>query len=468
MKAIFMLMVVALASPAFGQTTPPYDVTTAAGYKEWAIRYASALCTPSVDLDAQYLPAVDLVFNQASISFEWYQQTNDSGTTRWTMRTACSRAGHPKRIICTNATPYEGFAQSCAQLQLPPADAEISGSLPDGYDWSGRPPAPPRAPLSPEAYRDGMQRFAKWVCDNEAQYGSRLPVGTLIPGPGDDSLPAITSPSEARFRWQFVTGWGGYTLLTECRVNGSRMPVCPAQPIAGYLSCAGYGLPARGNIVDRSALPAGYNQYGEPPPPTARQPTTPEPEPEDPEDPEEPEPEPEEPEATRAWLEVPANGSFQSGIGFVSGWACEGERIQIIMNGGLHLPPVARNISRGDTEAVCGDRENGFILLWNWNLFDGGRPAYRRARSRRTDYSEHHVHRYHLGRRVCPGSRGGMLYPGFSQRRRDSPVQVAGTRARACPGSTNGLTDSPGSGRVHHNGQPRLRTRAGVQQEETE
>ena len=32
MKAIFMLMVVALASPAFGQTTPPYDVTTAAGY----------------------------------------------------------------------------------------------------------------------------------------------------------------------------------------------------------------------------------------------------------------------------------------------------------------------------------------------------------------------------------------------------------------------------------------------------
>ena len=86
-----------------------------------------------------------------------------------------------------------------------------------------------------------------------------------------------------------------------------------------------------------------------------------------------PEPDPEDPEATRAWLEVPANGSFQSGIGFVSGWACEGERIQIIMNGGLHLPPVARNISRGDTEAVCGDRENGFILLWNWNLMGEGR-----------------------------------------------------------------------------------------------
>ena len=147
MKAIFMLMVVALASPAFGQTTPPYDVTTAAGYREWARRYASALCTPSVDLDAQYLPAVDLVNNQASISFEWYQQTNDSGTRRWTMRTACSRAGHPKRIICTNTTPYEGFSQSCAQLRLPGEDAEISG-LPPGWTVSGTPPftEPPLIP----------------------------------------------------------------------------------------------------------------------------------------------------------------------------------------------------------------------------------------------------------------------------------------------------------------------------------
>ena len=106
-----------------------------------------------------------------------------------------------------------------------------------------------------------------------------------------------------------------------------------------------------------------------PPPTTRRPPTTPEPE--------EPEPDPEEPEptamSTRAWLEVPADGSFQSGIGFISGWACEGERIQIIMNGGLHLPPVARGIGRGDTEAVCGDRDNGFILHWNWNLLGEGR-----------------------------------------------------------------------------------------------
>ncbi len=76
--------------------------------------------------------------------------------------------------------------------------------------------------------------------------------------------------------------------------------------------------------------------------------------------------------STRAWLEVPANGSFQSGIGFISGWACEGELVEIVIDGGLRIPPVARNIARGDTEAVCGDTNNGFITQWNWNLLGEG------------------------------------------------------------------------------------------------
>ena len=71
-------------------------------------------------------------------------------------------------------------------------------------------------------------------------------------------------------------------------------------------------------------------------------------------------------------LEVPGNGSFQSGIGYVSGWVCDAERVAIVIDGGLHLPPVARNISRGDTEAACGDQNNGFITQWNWNLMGDG------------------------------------------------------------------------------------------------
>ena len=71
-------------------------------------------------------------------------------------------------------------------------------------------------------------------------------------------------------------------------------------------------------------------------------------------------------------LEVPSDGSFQSGIGYVSGWVCEGRSVSIVIDGGLHLPPVARNIARGDTEAVCGDQDNGFILQWNYNLMGDG------------------------------------------------------------------------------------------------
>ncbi len=56
----------------------------------------------------------------------------------------------------------------------------------------------------------------------------------------------------------------------------------------------------------------------------------------------------------------------------MSGWVCEGRSVAIVIDDGLHLPPVARNISRGDTEGICGDRDNGFIVQWNWNLMGDG------------------------------------------------------------------------------------------------
>ena len=46
--------------------------------------------------------------------------------------------------------------------------------------------------------------------------------------------------------------------------------------------------------------------------------------------------------------------------------------MEIVIDGGLRIPPVARNIARGDTEAACGDRTNGFITQWNWNLLGEG------------------------------------------------------------------------------------------------
>jgi hypothetical protein len=77
-----------------------------------------------------------------------------------------------------------------------------------------------------------------------------------------------------------------------------------------------------------------------------------------------------------AVLENPAPGSLQSGIGVVSGWKCEAVRIEVIFDNG---PPiqVGYGTTRGDTRKVCGDDNNGFGLLWNWNLLRPGTHTVR-------------------------------------------------------------------------------------------
>ena len=70
-------------------------------------------------------------------------------------------------------------------------------------------------------------------------------------------------------------------------------------------------------------------------------------------------------------VENPAPTSFQSGIGVISGWVCDASRVEIVLNAG---PPVlaAYGTSRADTAGVCGDTDNGFGLLFNWNLLGDG------------------------------------------------------------------------------------------------
>ena len=69
-------------------------------------------------------------------------------------------------------------------------------------------------------------------------------------------------------------------------------------------------------------------------------------------------------------LENPARDSFQSGIGVISGWACEADAVEIELNGSLLM--AAYGTDRRDTAAVCGDTDNGFGLLFNWNLSGDG------------------------------------------------------------------------------------------------
>ena len=75
--------------------------------------------------------------------------------------------------------------------------------------------------------------------------------------------------------------------------------------------------------------------------------------------------------ALRGYLENPGHNSFQSGVGVVSGWVCEAEEVEIALG---HLAPqgAGYGTERLDTQDACGDTDNGFGLLFNWNLLDDG------------------------------------------------------------------------------------------------
>ena len=54
----------------------------------------------------------------------------------------------------------------------------------------------------------------------------------------------------------------------------------------------------------------------------------------------------------------------------ISGWVCEAEEVEIEIDG--EPQPAAYGTERVDTLEVCGDTDNGFGLLFNWNLLGAG------------------------------------------------------------------------------------------------
>jgi hypothetical protein len=72
-------------------------------------------------------------------------------------------------------------------------------------------------------------------------------------------------------------------------------------------------------------------------------------------------------------LENPQPGSFQSGVGLLSGWSCQGPAIGIAIDGAAPIN-VPYGSSRGDTAGVCGagNTNTGFGLLVNFNLLGTG------------------------------------------------------------------------------------------------
>ena len=78
----------------------------------------------------------------------------------------------------------------------------------------------------------------------------------------------------------------------------------------------------------------------------------------------------------RGYLENPNNGQIKTGIGVVSGWVCEATNIGILINNSIWLP-VEYGTPRLDTASVCGDTNNGFVTLGNYNLLGDGTHTVR-------------------------------------------------------------------------------------------
>ena len=71
-------------------------------------------------------------------------------------------------------------------------------------------------------------------------------------------------------------------------------------------------------------------------------------------------------------LENPTPGQTLTGLGLLSGWACEAQDIAVQFNGQGEPVPILYGSSRADTEPVCGHDATGFALLVNWNELGAG------------------------------------------------------------------------------------------------
>ena len=109
-------------------------------------------------------------------------------------------------------------------------------------------------------------------------------------------------------------------------------------------------------------------------------------------------------------LENPSLGSSQSGIGIVSGWACEAGEIVIELAG----TPVqaAYGTPREDIRRVCGDANNGFGLLVNWNTLGPGDHVVR-ALADGVEFARTTVRVTTLGGEFLEGVRRTLVVPDF-------------------------------------------------------
>ena len=77
----------------------------------------------------------------------------------------------------------------------------------------------------------------------------------------------------------------------------------------------------------------------------------------------------------RGVLENPGPHSFQSGVRALWGWVCDAEMVEIEIKtaqGEVEPYTAMYGMERLDTQEVCGDTDNGFVILFNWNRLGAG------------------------------------------------------------------------------------------------
>jgi hypothetical protein len=71
-------------------------------------------------------------------------------------------------------------------------------------------------------------------------------------------------------------------------------------------------------------------------------------------------------------LESP--GGIASGIGLISGWVCSATTVEVRIDDAAPIA-AAYGTPRGDTVGACGDANNGFGMLINWNNLGDGQHS---------------------------------------------------------------------------------------------
>ena len=117
----------------------------------------------------------------------------------------------------------------------------------------------------------------------------------------------------------------------------------------------------------------------------------------------------------RQLLENPQPGSAQSGIGVISGWACEAQQIDIEFNNeSANRWRAGTGTRRPDTQAACGDTDNGFGLLFNWNRLGDGTHTVR-AFADGVEFANVTVSVTTLGKEFVQGLTHDLTLPDFPE-----------------------------------------------------